>query len=170
MHSNRSAFRHIFRTINGRLALLAVFTAGVALSFACEDKSIGRQCTLATGDDPTQGIYATRVAECPSRICVKPGIQVGVGIDLDTAPYCSAFCSTDDDCDGQTRESDNPNDKRCKKGFTCAIPFGKGEAVSSDATQSLCCAKVCLCRDFFLQSIGPAVPTECTENAGEVCK
>jgi len=139
------------------LCFLALAAGGLASATACEDKAIGRQCDLTQSIDATHGGYNTNATDCPSRLCVKPMVQPGISPDLDTAAYCSAECSSDNDCEGQTRDSSNPNDKRCRKGFTCAAVFPVGK---------LACKKVCLCRDFFSASVGPAVPEGCDADAG----
>jgi hypothetical protein len=84
------------------------------------------------GHGAAQGAYATNATDCPSHLCIKPAVQPGVSNDLDTGPYCTVRCNSDSDCNGQTRDFTNPNDTRCMKGFTCAIPFGVGK---------LCCAE-----------------------------
>jgi len=133
------------------------------LAAGCEDKALGRSCDLrADGSvSATQGAYAMQVADCPSGICAKPAVQPGVSTtDFTTGPYCTARCNSDSDCDGQTRDFTNKNDKRCMKGYVCAIPFGEGK---------LCCQKLCLCRDFFSSSVGPATPAACQDNGGSSC-
>ena len=163
MHTNRSALGRVFRKKNWRLALFPVLAAAAAFSFACEDKGIGRPCDLEASSDPTQALYNAHASECPSHLCVKPALQAGVASDLDTGPYCTATCNSDSDCDGQSRDATNPNDKRCIKGYSCAITFGKGKTEKENAPQDLCCVKICLCRDFFNQAYGAAVPDECKD-------
>ncbi len=124
---------------------------------ACEDKSLGRSCNLTFDAGPTQGAYTVQASDCPSHICNRPAIQSGVSpSDVDTAPYCTVTCNSDSDCNGETRDSNNPSDKRCKSGFTCAIPYGQGK---------LCCQKLCLCRDFFVPGDSPVTPAAC-QNGG----
>jgi len=136
--------------------------AAAMVAVGCEDKGLGRPCDLQSDASvgPTQGAYAIPAAGCPSRICVKPAVQPGVSNDLNTGPYCSVTCVSDDDCNGQTRDFTNANDRRCMKGFTCAIPFDTGK---------LCCQKICLCRDFYSSSVGPATPLTCQNDAGATC-
>lgn len=138
--------------------------AAVILSAGCEDKGLGRPCTIVLTTDASvgaaQSVYNTGVPDCPSRICTKPAVQPGVSNELNTGPYCTITCGADSDCNGQTRDFNNANDRRCMKGFTCAIPFGEG---------SLCCQKLCLCRDFFSAAVGPATPTVCQNDAGASC-
>ncbi len=151
------------RTTAGRLACFAPLALAILLgASACEDKAIGRTCDLlADGSiSAAQGAYNSNATDCPSRICTKPAVQPGVSNELTTGPYCTARCNSDSDCDGQTRDFSNPHDTRCLKGFTCAIPFGEGP---------LCCAKLCLCKDFYSASVGPAVPDACQADAGATC-
>jgi len=137
------------------LALVALLA-----NAACEDKGIGRPCDVRTDASAQQGAYAIPAPECQSRICAKPAVQPGVSLDLVTGPYCTAKCSSDTDCDGQTRDLSNPLDKRCLRGFVCAPIFDKGQ---------LCCTKLCLCSDFFLASVGPATPDACKPDSGVTC-
>jgi hypothetical protein len=139
----------------GALAALSLWGAT-----ACEDKALGRPCDLTVDASAAQAAYTTQGTDCPSHLCVKPAVQPGVSIDLDTGPYCTTPCSSDTDCNGQTRDPSNPNDKRCQRGFSCAMIFDKG---------SLCCKSLCLCRDFFSQAVGPAVPDVCKPDAGLTC-
>ena len=148
-----------------RLAsLLGMALLWLAASAGCEDKAVGRPCSLQNDDGTpigaAQGAYTTQASDCPSRMCVKPAVQPGVSTDLDTGPYCTIKCGSDTDCDGQERDPSNPLDFRCRKGFTCAPIFNKG---------SMCCQKLCLCRDFFSSSVGPAIPAECLPDSGVSC-
>lgn len=149
-----SARWRVARLIGLGLAVLGVATA-------CEDKGLGRACDLTQDAGAAQGAYAMPAADCPSRLCIKPAVQPGISIDLDTGPYCTLRCNSDNDCsDGQQRDPGNPLDVRCRKGYTCAPVFDKGP---------LCCAKLCLCRDFFSSSVGPAIPDVCKPDAGLTC-
>jgi hypothetical protein len=152
------------RQTAGRLAWSAPLALVIMLGASgCEDKAIGRTCDLTTDAGPLgalQAAYAVDSRDCPSGICTKPAVQPGVSNELTTGPYCTVRCNSDSDCDGQTRDFTNPNDRRCLKGFTCAIPFGEGP---------LCCAKLCLCKDFYSASVGPAVPDACQADAGATC-
>jgi hypothetical protein len=126
--------------------LLASF--GLA-NMACEDNGIGRPCDLMADAGASQAVYNAQALECPSRICLKP-LQVNTE-DLGTGPYCSALCSKDSDCEGQKRDGNNPNDKRCTQGYACGVAFVVGP---------LCCKKVCLCKDFLTDK-GVSVPLTC---------
>ena len=161
MFHNASPKARELRPTAKRFAWSSVLVMAAAiLSAGCEDKALGRPCDLTKDAGAAQGAYAVPAMDCPSRICTKPAVQPGVSNDLDTGPYCTIKCSSDNDCNGQTRDFSNSNDKRCMKGYTCAIPFDQG---------SLCCQKLCLCRDFFSNSVGPATPTVCQNDAGASC-
>lgn len=146
------------------LLLAAMMAAMMATMMAagCEDKNLGRPCDLRADGSigALQGAYNMAAPDCPSHICTKPAVQPGVSNDLNTGPYCTIACSSDNDCNGQTRDFSNPNDTRCMKGYTCAIPFDQGK---------LCCQKLCLCRDFFSAAVGPVTPAACQNDAGASC-
>jgi hypothetical protein len=116
---------------------------------------------------PAEGAYSLNSAECQTQMCVKPAVQQGVSQDLDTAPYCSMRCQVDSDCQGQLREPGNPGDKRCTRGYTCAKTFGPSDNVEGGG--DLCCRKICLCKDFYLQSQEPALPDGCQSGSDETC-
>jgi hypothetical protein len=139
---------------------LGLMLSALLANAACEDKAVGRPCDVRTDASAAQGAYAVGATDCPSRLCVKPAVQPGVSVDLVTSAYCTIQCSSDTDCDGQTRDPSNPLDKRCLKGFVCAPIFDKGD---------LCCTKLCLCRDFFSASVGPAIPDACKPESGVTC-
>lgn len=145
------------RPILGRAArVFALAAAAVLFATSCEDKGLGRPCNAIKDATPLQGAYTTMASDCPSRICNKPGVQPGVvPTDVDTGPYCTIPCASDDDCDGETRDGSNKLDTRCKRGYVCSMPFDVGE---------LCCQKLCLCRDFVSTSTGPLVPEICAND------
>ena len=167
-HSTRTSEA---RPTVGRLAWAGAFAlAAVVLASGCENNDMGRTCDIKTdaGVSPSrgQGAYSTNAADCPSRLCIKPAVQPGVASDpkiLDTGPYCTVECNSDSDCNGQTRDFSNPNDTRCRIGYTCAIPFDAGK---------LCCKKLCMCRDFlFPSSKAPAdiTPDICKSDSANSC-
>jgi hypothetical protein len=139
---------------------LGIAAAVLGANAACEDKGVGRPCDVRTDAGGATGAYAIGASDCPSRLCVKPAVQPGVSVDLVTSAYCTIQCSSDTDCDGQTRDPANSLDKRCLKGFVCAPIFDKGD---------LCCTKLCLCRDFYSASVGPATPDACKPDSGVTC-
>jgi len=152
----------MLRSVAVRLSLAgALSLAAVAFgNTGCEDKAIGRPCDVLTDASPVQAVYNSEALECPSRICLKPSYQQGSSGTQDTGPYCSASCSQDSDCEGQLRDTTNPLDKRCSKGFTCGIPFVKGR---------ICCQKLCLCKDF-LGPAGAPVPIACQGEGAAKCQ
>jgi hypothetical protein len=137
----------------------ATLAAGVFVLTACEDKAIGRRCDLQADAGAQQAGYNGQALECPTRICVKPAYEQGVA-DKQTAPYCTAECSKDSDCDGETRDSKNGADRRCTTGFMCGIAFEVGP---------LCCKKLCLCKDFIPKE-GLPPRTSCDKGKGGTCQ
>jgi uncharacterized membrane protein YgcG len=155
------------RAVCWRVGSIVAVVLALPLGLGCEDKGLGRTCNLGQTIEPDQGAYSVSATDCPSRTCIKPPIQPGIARTLDTAAYCSQTCNVDTDCQGQTRDRSDPNDKRCKSGFVCAIPFGAADNASGGG--QLCCQKLCLCRDFFLTSVGAATPSSCKEGSGSTC-
>jgi hypothetical protein len=151
-----------------RISLLGAFVLATVAIFGntgCEDKAIGRPCDVLTAALPEQGVYNPQALDCPTRICVKPAVSTdghSPTVDPLTTAYCSASCSQDSDCDGQTRDKGavNGSDTRCVNGYTCAIPFDKG---------SLCCQKLCLCKDFVSLATGAVVPDACNGVQAATC-
>jgi hypothetical protein len=128
----------------------------LALAGCSQDNSeLGRPCSLGFDAGYTQGVYNSQVPECSSSLCVKP-ILSSYTHDYDTGPYCTTTCSSDSDCDGQERDGNDPNDKRCARGYACGIAFAVGP---------LCCQKLCICKDF-LSDRGVVVPPNCEPGAG----
>jgi len=155
------------RAVCWRVASMVAVVLALPLALACEDKGLGRTCNLGQAIEPDQGAYTLNATDCPTRMCIKPPIQPGVSRALDTAAYCSQSCNTDTDCQGQTRDRSDPNDRRCKAGFVCAIPFGAADNATGGG--QLCCQKLCLCRDFFSASVGAATPASCQPGSGSTC-
>jgi len=158
-----------FRAVSWRLASIVFLAIAILLpTTACEDKGIGRSCSLGETVPVDHGAYSVDATDCQTRMCVKPATQPGVLRDnFDTGAYCSATCTSEGDCQGQTRDRSNPNDRRCKTGFTCATPFGAAEDTPGGG--KLCCQKICLCRDFFSAAVGPATPSSCQDGAENSC-
>ena len=138
------------------VAILALGNAG------CEDKAIGRPCDLPVDGGPSQAAYKFPAIECPSHICIKPARATGaIGAD-DTQALCTAPCSQDSDCGGQTRDKKNPSDKRCSTGFVCMAPFAQGY---------FCCNRLCVCKDFLPAGVGKVTTTNdfCSTPAAKGC-
>jgi hypothetical protein len=182
MSQNLCAKKHKTRPTVLRFSLAGMFVLAAMAMFGntgCEDKAIGRPCDVLTKATSEQGIYNSEALECPSRICLKPVVQKGATMpNPATTAYCSASCSQDSDCDGQTREvrkcpDNNPcpangqcadgstctPDLRCSQGFACGIAFVKG---------SICCQKLCLCKDF-LSPAGAPIPIACQGDNAATC-
>ena len=119
---------------------------------------LGAPCDVGAAVSPAVGTYNSAAPECSTGLCLKPVVQPTAGT-VDTGPFCTAQCSTDSDCAGVTRDPSNPNDKTCTSGYTCGIPFAKG---------NLCCQSLCVCKDF---TGGAAIPTPiaCQGNAALTC-
>jgi hypothetical protein len=121
-------------------------------------KGVGGSCDIQVDAGASQGVYRTHASECASGLCLKPIAASSVG-SVDTTAFCTAECSTDDDCaGGLNRDPKNPNDKTCKSGYTCGISFVKG---------ALCCKKLCVCKDFTGGAI--ATPTSCLNQNDVLC-
>ena len=135
--------------------LLLLLVAG---SFSCENKHIGRPCSLSIDGGTSSGTTATIDVglECPSRICLLPSKDQ----PTDTTATCTADCSSDDDCsDAESRDKSMKEDTRCTRGFVCKVAQTVGD---------FCCRKLCVCRDFVKVPAGgfttPAVCTSTPEN------
>jgi hypothetical protein len=100
--------------------------------------AIGRPCDLLADADVAQVTYNPAAAECPSNLCLKPAQQSSRAVS--TGATCSAECTTDSDCNGETRDPKSPTDTRCMAGFACGVPLVVGP---------LCCKKLCMCKDFL---------------------
>lgn len=140
-------------------ASLLVVTVALA---GCEDKAIGRKCDVQGDAGAMQAVFNGQALECPSRICMKPSAVAGSiaataaastsGPNTTTAAYCTAECSKDSDCDGETRDPRATDDRRCVSGFVCGVAFEVGP---------LCCKKLCLCKDFIDPKKGLQGPVSC---------
>lgn len=122
---------------------------------------LGSSCDdLVDAAGASQGVYNASAAECPGHLCLKPVVQIGATMpDPPTQATCSASCSQDSDCNGELRDRNDPLDQRCSSGFTCGIPFMKGD---------LCCKKLCVCRDF-LPPTGLPTPIACQGDGAKYC-
>jgi hypothetical protein len=118
-------------------AIIGVLLVGLVAS-GCEDKHIGRVCSLDAPDAGASGTGTSAIlngsaVECPSRICLLPA---GDKVPM-TGPLCTAGCSSDDDCDGETSSR---NKLQCHSGFTCMVATTVGD---------FCCERLCVCKDFI---------------------
>jgi hypothetical protein len=116
---------------------------------------LGKPCNLGFDAGSWQASYNAQAAECASSVCIK---QVCASTSTtDTAPYCATTCFSDSDCNGQRRDGKNPDDHRCVHGYTCGVAFAVG---------SLCCQKLCLCKDFLGEQ-GVTPPPNCGSGDGQ---
>ena len=144
---------------NGRLTAALYATMFICLaalsSSGCEDQAIGRTCkTLADKHTPTVSDWNDEALECPSRLCIEPSHESGSLQDKQTAPFCTAECSKNSDCDdAETRDDKNMKDRRCTRPFVCAVLFTTGP---------LKCQKMCVCGDFYKDpKAATAIPLSC---------
>ena len=119
------------------LVALGVLALGLG---ACEDKHIGRPCiTNAPADAGASGgqvaVISSPNLQCPERICLQPAPEGAVGTASMEGAFCTAPCSTDDDC------SDTNPGTACMTGFVCTVPTTSGP---------FCCQKMCVCHDFVI--------------------
>lgn len=141
----------------------------------CDDKHIGRPCEVNADAGTSAGagthvaVISSPVLQCPSRICILPPDNLGATLPTtnmppgdNDGPYCTATCSTDDDCaDGETGDRSNNEDHRCKGGFFCAV---------ATTTGPFCCQKFCICHDFVAEPMGGApTPESCMPGTGSTC-
>jgi hypothetical protein len=153
------------------LALLAAGSCGSGLTNSdaaassdaidadAQAPNVGSTCDILTDAGPNQGVFNMEALECASRICIKPIVQPNATGPSSTTALCTAPCTQDSDCFGQSRDLTNPLDSRCATGFACGIAFTKGR---------MCCQKVCMCRDF-LGASGPLTPIACQGDAAANC-
>ncbi len=159
--SSRRARRSPDRSLATGLKLAFAVVVGLAglASAGCEDKAIGRVCDLQAMPGQTSAIVNPQALECPTRLCLKQ-VQDPSKAVVDTAPFCTAECSRDDDCESEERRGKGANDKRCKGGFVCGIAQEVGD---------LCCKKVCLCRDFVTAKGSLPTPLSCQTDQPSQC-
>ncbi|MCG8423303.1 MAG: hypothetical protein MJE77_35830 [Proteobacteria bacterium] len=123
--------------------------AVVAMTAACSDNPVGRECFLGTETpSDTQVVVASPALECSSRTCIQIPLETGVILPEGSryASLCTAECEVDSDCD---RVPESP----CQTGFTCGIATVVGK---------FCCRKLCMCRDYLLvPDAGLSTPTAC---------
>src|SRR5580698_6199427 len=87
--------------------------------FACNPNSIGRPCVNPSQSLPLGTQISSPALACPSRLCLiaPTGINMGMvsgAVDGGSRNTCTAFCSSNDDCDPETTS-------QCSAGFACAI-------------------------------------------------
>ncbi len=150
-------------TSTGGTSLTGTSTAGPdagAPDTPGAENAIGQPCNLTVTAGASQAVYNASASECPSNICLKPGVFPGAPMpNPPTTAFCSASCSQDSDCAGELRDLTNPLDTGCARGFACGIPFDVGP---------LCCEKLCMCKDF-LGPAGAVTPIACQGNSATKC-
>lgn len=112
---------------------------------ACNNLAIGRECVNPTGTAVIATQISSPALECPSRLCMlqpPPANQENPdgGDDSLARRTCTAFCSSDDDCQAETKKS-------CKEGFVCAVPLTTG---------SFRCRKMCVCKADLVEGTNSA--------------
>jgi hypothetical protein len=138
-------------------SITVVFDAGDAS--VLPTSNLGAPCDTLTNASPAQGVFNSAAPECSSSLCLKPVVQAGAG-NVDTGPFCTDFCTTDDDCSGgRNRNPSDPNDKTCTSGYTCGIAFVKG---------AICCRKLCVCKDFT-GGVSLPTPIACQGSNAQAC-
>ena len=123
-----------------QVAMVAVLAGFVCAG--CPDNKIGRKCDLDTEDGGTTGTTTSatinsQAVECPSRICLLPANEKATAT---AGGLCTATCSSDDDCDGQTSAAAD----QCHSGFACLVATTVGD---------FCCERLCVCKDFVDTSV-----------------
>ena len=121
------------------VALTLVGTAG------CEDQHVGRLCFIQR--DVGQGtnvVVNPQALECPSRMCLYYKHPMATGVQ--PLALCTAECSSDSDCEGETSSTDQA---MCKTGFKCAWPIEVG---------AFACRRMCVCADLLPVPDGGVVP------------
>jgi hypothetical protein len=123
------------------------------MSVGCgRSDTVGQLCDLTVDAGPSQGVVNLKAGACKTGLCLKPMLNPEANaVDPPTGATCTEECSTDSDCDGELRNPSNAQDRRCKGGFVCGVPFVVGP---------LCCKRYCLCKDFLGPS-GAQMPVAC---------
>jgi hypothetical protein len=143
------------RAIQAMLRLVLVLGLSLAAQ-GCEDNLVGRICDLGQTPKPGEVVIASPSLDCVSRTCLRVPQTVvplpeGSQYPEGNQGLCTAECSSDDECD---RVPESP----CKSGFTCGVANSVG---------TLCCKKVCICKDYFLV---PEVNEGCdAKNVNNTC-
>jgi hypothetical protein len=137
-----------------RLSSLVLSVCGllaIAALPACEDQHVGRMCFIqrSTGEG-TNVVVNPQALECPSRLCLHYPKDQNASAES-SLDLCTAECSSDADCEGETSNSAGA----CKTGFKCAWPVQVGP---------LCCKRLCICKDLL------NLPDGGTINTPSVCE
>jgi hypothetical protein len=131
------------------LMLVTCMTLGLFLAPGCENQHVGRLCFIQR--DVAEGsnvVVNPQALECPSRMCLFYKDPAVAGVEA--LSLCTAECSSDGDCDGETSSSDTA---MCKTGFKCAWPIEVG---------AFACKRMCVCADLMVvPDAGVNVPPYC---------
>jgi hypothetical protein len=126
------------------LTLVTCMMLGLFLAPGCEDQHVGRLCFIQR--DVAEGanvVVNPQALECPSRMCLYYKDPAVTGVE--PLALCTAECSSDGDCGGETSSSDQ---SMCKTGFKCAWPIEVGDFK---------CRRMCVCADLMIVPDGGTV-------------
>lgn len=165
---------------------LTLAALALCASACSEDQRVGRRCIINQVAGSGDVVINSTALECPTRTCLmmpnqpqdpvteqcdenNPGTCSGQKVCVNNEcraasefkGFCTAACSSNDDCDGET--SSNTSDRKCARGFVCATPAAVGD---------FCCQRFCVCRDFLNIPDGgvPIVPSACeAANPANTC-
>jgi hypothetical protein len=147
-----------------RLTILGVLAIAASLSAAgCSDLGVGRKCIPSSTVSGRQ--ISAPALDCMSRLCylsadnsMPPNVK---------SQYCTARCTTDDDCKGGLIGTDTG---LCQSKFVCAVATQVDVMTSA---QHFACQTLCLCQDDLVKgdnadtSTGaPCWPTSCSKMGG----
>lgn len=144
------------------LPVMTVVSLSILILGSCKgDPNVGQPCDLIDVS-ASRTVINANASECQTGVCLKVALDpTRAPMDPPTGATCSAECSSDSDCEGELRDSSNPDDTRCKGGFACGVPFVVGP---------YCCKKYCMCRDS-LGAAGASTPAACQgPNARTTCQ
>jgi len=142
------------RNTRSQLFLVPLFALASVVLAGCPDNHIGRPCdpqVPGAGSDPNNVVVNSQALECPSRVCVLPAQEKST----DTGPFCTAECSSDDDCQTDERRGSDSTDKRCRSSFVCRTIIPKIEG------NPLSCKPICVCKDFLNLNEAASKPPSC---------
>jgi hypothetical protein len=138
------------------LTLVTCMMLGLFLAPGCENEHVGRLCFIQR--DVAEGanvVVNPQALECPSRMCLYYKDPSVTGVE--PLSLCTAECSSDGDCGGETASSgmsEEDQKARCKTGFKCAWPVEVGPFK---------CKRMCVCADLMIVPDGGTVhqPSVC---------
>ena len=123
---------------------------------------VGQICDLTVEAEPSQAIANMMSGTCPFGVCLKPVVDPSRALlEPPLGATCTAACSSDSDCTGETRDPNDPQDARCQGGFVCGVPFVVGP---------LCCKRYCVCRDFLGADVTQTPPACMAADALATCQ